>query len=209
MKDLENMSLQTFRLSDLGVYRVDIETRKIFTVSEKFKCLSEVDQDFINIIHKDLPNPNNPLKKYNAIFRVLNRQYQSLSNSNSTTRSILTSSSYFKISLTPSIEYLYKISILFDGSPLLRNIHGLALHKHSLSTFIATGPIFDEIKGRLEKLGSYTETSLPRVVRDWVDKNKAGELSIYSREGCLLFDYLKSLINKKCKELDGEDTIKL
>lgn len=209
MKDLENMSLQTFRLSDLGVYRVDVETRKIFTVSEKFKCLSEVDQDFINIIHNDLPNPNNPLKKYNAIFRVLNRQYQSLNNSNSTTRSILTSSSYIKISLTPSIEYLYKISILFDGSPLLRNIHGLALHKHSLSTFIAAGPIFDEVKGRLEKLESYTETSLPRVVRDWVDENKVGELSIYSREGCLLFDYLKSLINKKCKELDGEDTIKL
>lgn len=207
MKDLENIPIRTFRVGNLGVYRVDMKTREIFTVSEKFKGLSMIDQKFINLVHRDLSNSDIPLENYPEIFRSLSRQYQSSYNSSVC---ILSVSSGFRIPLNSSEEcILYKIIVLFRKFSFLENIHGLVLNKHPANNFIDLCPTLNDLKGRLKELELYTETSLLGVAKDWVDKNKVGELSIYSREGYLLIDYLKSLINKKWEELNGEDTIKL
>ena len=205
MKDLELP--RAFRVGSLGVYRVDMKTREIFTVSEKFKGLSMIDQKFINLVHRDLSNSDIPLENYPAIFRSLSRQYQSSYNSSVC---ILSVSSNFRISLNFSEEcILYKIIVLFRKFSFLENIHGLVLNKHPANNFIDLCPTLNDLKGQLKELESYTETFLPEMARNWVDKNKVGELSIYSREGYLLVDYLKSLINKKWEELNGKDTIKL
>ena len=205
MKDLELP--RAFRVGSLGVYRVDMKTREIFTVSEKFKGLSMIDQKFINLVHRDLSNSDIPLENYPAIFRSLSRQYQSSYNSSVC---ILSVSSNFRISLNFSEEcILYKIIVLFRKFSFLENIHGLVLNKHPANNFIDLCPTLNDLKGQLKELESYTETFLPEMARNWVDENKVGELSIYSREGYLLFDYLKSLINKKWEELNGKDTIKL
>ena len=205
MKDLELP--RAFRVGSLVVYRVDIETREILTVSEKFKGLSTIDQKFIDIIHRDLSNSDIPLENYPAIFRSLSRQYQSAYNSSVC---ILSVSSNFKISLNSSEEcILYKIIVLFRKFSFLENIHGLVLNKHPANNFIDLCPTLNDLKGQLKELESYTETTIPEMARNWIDENKIGELSIYSREGYLLIDYLKSLINKKWEELNGKDTIKL
>ena len=205
MKDLELP--RAFRVGSLGVYRVDMKTREIFTVSEKFKGLSMIDQKFINLVHRDLSNSDIPLENYPAIFRSLSRQYQSSYNSSVC---ILSVSSNFRISLNFSEEcILYKIIVLFRKFSFLENIHGLVLNKHPANNFIDLCPTLNDLKGQLKELESYTETFLPEMARNWVDENKVGELSIYSREGYLLVDYLKSLINKKWEELNGKDTIKL
>lgn len=205
MKDLELP--RAFRVGSLGVYRIDMKTREIFTVSEKFKGLSMIDQKFIDIIHRDLSNSDIPLENYPEIFRSLSRQYQSSYNSSVC---ILSVSSNFKISLNASEEgILYKIIVLFRKFSFLENIHGLVLNKHPANNFIDLCPTLNDLKGRLKELESYAETALLGVAKDWVDENKVGELSIYSREGYLLVDYLKSLINKKWEELNGENTIKL
>lgn len=205
MKDLELP--RAFRVGSLGVYRVDMKTREIFTVSEKFKGLSMIDQKFINLVHRDLSNSDIPLENYPAIFRSLSRQYQSSYNSSVC---ILSVSSNFRISLNFSEEcILYKIIVLFRKFSFLENIHGLVLNKHPANNFIDLCPTLNDLKGQLKELEFYTEELLPEMARNWVDKNKVGELSIYSREGYLLVDYLKSLINKKWEELNGKDTIKL
>lgn len=207
MKDLENIPIRTFRVGSLGVYRVDLKTREIFTVSEKFKGLSMIDQKFIDIIHRDLSNSDIPLENYPAIFRSLSRQYQSAYNSSVC---ILSVSSNFRIPLNSSEEcILYKIIVLFRKFSFLENIHGLVLNKHPANNFIDLCPTLNDLKGRLKELESYTETALPEMAKNWVDKNKVGELSIYSKKGYFLIDYLKSLINKKWEELNGKDTIKL
>ena len=204
MKDSE--MLRAFRVGSLGVYRVDMKTRKILTVSEKFKGLNKIDRSFINIIHRDLPNSDTPIGNYPAIFRSLSQQYQSLCEEDS---NILTVVRDIIIFLNSSEVCLYEFGILIKGPLFLKDICDLILMKSSANNFKALRPTLNSLGGRLKELEFYTEELLPEMARNWVDKNKVGELSIYSREGYLLVDYLKSLINKKWEELNGKDTIKL
>lgn len=182
--------MSIIRFEDLGVYKIEEGGREILTISERFKRLSRVDQDFLRIIHDDFATLDLSSLEFLTLFRGLRREYDF-----SRRGLIVTYSRDCPLDLHRCERY--RLQLGFTDSPFLKNLSWLTSYYYSYKQ----DPPKDITKINAKRLAFYTEKVIFKRANDWIKEKDAGNSSVYSKRGRLFLDYLNSLVVRKWKEL--------